>query len=517
MSEDDLNQIRPKSVPLSHIQEDTAASGRRRSFTGLVPMLAGVTVLALLLAVFLVLPDLVRNDRSVDNADVVAVAAGNADTASPPTGDLPQANRSGSPATPETAPFAALQREQARAKAQEKLAEFVELQLLLEESMQVGSWGDAQLEEAKNLATEGDELFLREDFAAALTAYDNAAVALSALIDTGRSLLDTALAEGLAALDVADQTEAEAQFTLALTIDPDNAAAKDGMQRAALLPEIIVLMRQGKNHELAGAWDEALAVYRQVQQLDPETHGLSEALAEAELGVTENRIRSYLSEGFAAMEQKRFQRAKQSFLAALKLDPDNTVARGGLEQVSRRTDLTEIEQLRESATTAEAAENWQQAIADYDRVLKLDPNIQFAKDGRERAGVQYRTQVALAKIIANPDKLSSPQLFDQAKEILARAERLTPRGATLTAQTTEVAELIRVYSTPVAVTIQSDNATQVTLSTVGVLGTFAEKQLSLRPGAYTLIGSRNGFRDVREQMLVRPDMAPFDIRCTETF
>jgi tetratricopeptide (TPR) repeat protein len=201
----------------------------------------------------------------------------------------------------------------------------------------------------------------------------------------------------------------------------------------------------------------------------------------------------------------------------LQLDPGNSVASGGLEQVAQRTDLTEIEQLRESATAAEAAERWQQAIADYDRVLKLDPNIQFAKDGRARAGDQYRAQVALANIIANPDKLSSPQLFDQAKEILARAQRLSPQGAALQAQTDQVAELIRVYSTQVPVTLESDEVTVVTLSTVGVLGSFEQKQLSLRPGAYTLIGSRNGYRDVRETMLVRPGMAPFVIRCTEKF
>jgi hypothetical protein len=50
-----------------------------------------------------------------------------------------------------------------------------------------------------------------------------------------------------------------------------------------------------------------------------------------------------------------------------------------------------------------------------------------------------------------------------------------------------------------------------------MLGTFDEKQLTLRPGAYTVIGSRDGCRDVRTSILVRPDMQPVDIRCTETF
>jgi len=66
------------------------------------------------------------------------------------------------------------------------------------------------------------------------------------------------------------------------------------------------------------------------------------------------------------------------------------------------------------------------------------------------------------------------------------------------------------------VLLRSDNRTEVTLSTVGTLGAFEEKRLELRPGSYTLIGSRDGCRDIREQIVVRPNMNPVDIRCAET-
>jgi tetratricopeptide (TPR) repeat protein len=506
---DDLDQIRPKSVPLSHTQTNSARPGQRPSLSNLVWILAAGVGIMLLLAVFLVVPELVKPDP---DAPVTVVApAGNPTDPQPSTpAQVPLNDDS-------PAPFAAVQREQARAQAQEKLAEFVELQMQLEETMQVGAWGQAQLDEAKSLATQGDEQFLDERYPEALQAYDAAAVELAALIDTGAGLLADSLANGQTALDQADQQLAEEQFNLALTIDPENAPALAGLKRAQLLPEVVILMRQAKNHELAGAWQPAVDVYLQVEALDPATQGLQPALSAARAGKKAEQIRGHLSDGFAAMDAKRFTEARQAFQAALRLDPGNGVARGGLEQVSRGTDVARIAQLRESATAAEATENWQQAITDYEQVLSLDANIQFAKDGRQRANEQYRTQAALANIIANPDKLSSPQLFDQAKDILARAQRLAPRGTQLGEQISQVSELIRVYATPVLVTLSSDSATKVTLSTVGVLGKFDSKQLTLRPGAYTLIGSRNGYRDVRTSMLVRPDMQPLDIRCTETF
>jgi tetratricopeptide (TPR) repeat protein len=505
---DELDQIRPKSVPLSHTQPTTARPGQRRSFGNLIWLMAAGVGVLLLLAVFLVVPGLVKPDP--DAPITVAVPAKNPTDGTPLP--APSQIKDDGPA-----PFAVVQRQQARAKAQAKLAEFVELQMQLEETMQVGAWGQAQLDEAKSLATEGDEQFLDEHYPEALDAYDAAAGNLSALIATGSGLLADSLTKGHTALDQADQRRAQEQFNLALTIDPENSEALAGLQRTALLPEVVILMRQAKNHELSGAWQAAVDVYQQVEALDPATEGLQPALASANAGRKSEQIREQLSAGFAAMDANRFGEARRAFQAALRLDPDNGVARGGLEQVSRGTDVARIAQLRESATSATATENWQQAIADYEQVLSLDANIQFAKDGRLRANEQYRTKAALANIITNPDKLSSPQLFDQAKDILARSERLAPRGDLLADQINQVTELIRVYATPVLVTLSSDSATRVTLSTVGVLGTFESRELTLRPGAYTLIGSRNGYRDVRTSMLVRPDMQPLDIRCTETF
>jgi tetratricopeptide (TPR) repeat protein len=501
---EDHDQIQPKAVPLTSVQSSSPQARERRGFGWLAWIVGGGSLLALLFAVFLVLPGLVTPPV----VEPVVHTAVNPD-ATPQSASAPQ--------DPGLAPFAALQREQAREKAQKKLSEFVELQLQLEEKMQVGAWGQERYDAAKALATRGDEEFLDEKFDAALSSYGAAAEALAALIDEGEGLLADALEKGARAVDARDQAEAERQYQIALTIDPDNETATAGLKRAALLPQITVLLRRGKNQELAGEWEAALATYEEVRALDPATSGLEDAIASVRAGVRDDELRGHLSKAFAALEAGRYEAARQSFRAALAIDPGNSTALGGMEQVARRTDVSRIERLQQQARDAAAEERWADAIAAYDEVLSLDANIQFAKDGRARAVAQQRTAVTLANIIAAPDKLSSPKLFDQAKDILVRAERLEPRGPALAQQIDEVSNLIRVYSTPVQVTFRSDNVTNVTVSTIGMLGTFDEKQLTLRPGAYTVIGSRDGCRDVRTSILVRPDMQPVDIRCTETF
>jgi hypothetical protein len=68
----------------------------------------------------------------------------------------------------------------------------------------------------------------------------------------------------------------------------------------------------------------------------------------------------------------------------------------------------------------------------------------------------------------------------------------------------------------VPVTLTSDAATEVTISQLGALGKFARKEVQLRPGRYVLIGSRDGRRDVRRELMVVPQMPPVEIVCQES-
>lgn len=507
MSEEEFSPIRPRSVPLSHVQQAAATTGPTGRPLPWQRILISTGVIALLLLVFFVIPDLVSPPVITRHTAVEPAAPGE----SP---DRTRADEAGQEAPP---PFEALLRQQAREKAQAELSRFVELQMQLENSMQVGTWGQADLDAAKGLATRGDEQFLAEAFEDSLASYRAAADALAGLITTGEQMLTDALATGNKALDEREQRTALANFQQALTIDPDNEAAQAGLNRANLLPEIVDLMREAKNHELAGDYRAALETYQRVEVLDPQTHGLAEAMAAARSGVGDVRFRELLSDGFKAMDAEQFESARAAFNQALAMNPGDPVALGGLEQVAERKDLATIRRLRASAEALEAAEDWRGAIEDYDQVLALDGNIQFAKAGRARAVEQERTSVTLGNIIASPDKLSSTSLYGQAQDILKTASTLEPRGPKLAEQIARVENLLATYGTPVPVLLRSDNRTEVTLSTVGRLGTFSEKQLSLRPGAYTIIGSRDGCRDVRESILVRPDMAPVEIRCEETF
>lgn len=517
---DQFSPIRPKPVPLSHEpprNEETAGRGASSITWGLGIALA----LGLLVLVFFVVPAWLETaarpvPSSADGpgsaqANEVASADGSATTAIGASAQGEEAT-GGDQALP---PYQQLQRQQAREKAQKELGRFVKLQIQLEDAMKVGAWGQDEYDAAKRLAAAGDEQFVKEQFQQSMTSYQSATRKLADLIEHGKTLLEESLKKGSAALIARDQARADKAFAMAGTIAPDDPRVAAGKARAALLPRVGALMRQGRNQELAEDWSGAATTYDQVKSLDPATSGLDAATRRVAEGRRQDRIQTLLSQGFDHLDAQRFDDARAAFQSVLKLDADNGVAKGGIEQVTRRSDVARIRALKVQADQAVTDERWGDAMTLYARVLEIDSTIQFAKSGQERARNQQRIRAALARILENPERLSSDKLYREAGDILSRAETLEPRGPKLASQIDDVRTTLDTYGSPVAVVLRSDNRTEVTLSTIGSLGSFEEKRLELRPGAYTVIGSRDGCRDVREQIVVRPNMSPVDIRCVE--
>ncbi|HEX9208657.1 MAG TPA: hypothetical protein VF851_10490, partial [Steroidobacteraceae bacterium] len=90
-------------------------------------------------------------------------------------------------------------------------------------------------------------------------------------------------------------------------------------------------------------------------------------------------------------------------------------------------------------------------------------------------------------------------------------------GPRLQAQVARMRDLLRQAETPIRVTLASDNATDVQIYRVGKLGLFEHRDLELMPGRYTVVGTRQGYRDVRKELAVLPGAPPPElvVRCEE--
>jgi hypothetical protein len=78
----------------------------------------------------------------------------------------------------------------------------------------------------------------------------------------------------------------------------------------------------------------------------------------------------------------------------------------------------------------------------------------------------------------------------------------------LRGQLARLGALLPQFDKPVRLSLLSDNLTQVAIPSVGNFGAFARRDIELKPGHYTVIGTRIGYRDVRRDVTVSPGQPP---------
>ena len=210
-----------------------------------------------------------------------------------------------------------------------------------------------------------------------------------------------------------------------------------------------------------------------------------------------------MSAGLAAFHNNDYALARTRLLEAKSLKPGSRDVSEALLQVDQALRLARIDRLRDAAQKAEQSEDWQTALKSYLAVLEIDQNIQFAARGKKRAAEQIRLTKRLDFFLSDPRVLESNQQLKNAVLLLNEAKETSPRGQKLTGRIKKLEELVATAQTPVIITIESDNLTEIAVYKVGKLGRFSQRELTLRPGTYTVVGARDGYQDVRQKITVK--------------
>lgn len=103
---------------------------------------------------------------------------------------------------------------------------------------------------------------------------------------------------------------------------------------------------------------------------------------------------------------------------------------------------------------------------------------------------------------------------EDARSLLETARAQAPQGPIIRSQIARLEGLLPGLDKPVRLSLVSDNSTRVAIPSIGTFGAFARRDIQLRPGKYTVIGTRDGFRDVRREITVSPGQEAQTIRVT---
>ena len=124
-------------------------------------------------------------------------------------------------------------------------------------------------------------------------------------------------------------------------------------------------------------------------------------------------------------------------------------------------------------------------------------------------------------VLASPLALANKKTYIEAKVLLDNLLGIADNGVNtqkLSGQIRDLEKLLERSQTATEVILQSDGQTDVTLLRVSKLGVFARKTVFLRPGKYSILGARTGFRDILIEFTVDvgSNNVPIDVRCSET-
>ena len=409
-----------------------------------------------------------------------------------------------------------MQKAEEKKDAEEKLSDCLQIKKVLD-AKGVAEWGGDLYDRMIQLSQAADAFFIQEKFVSATETYAEAIALLNNLRDGMDDALQRMLNEGQIALNQGEGDRAQQLFEVALMIDPENTFARDGLARAENIERVMGLIASGERHEEENNLSFAYADYQEAVRLDPQSEKAQSALIRVQMIIAEEEFQQLMSSGFTALHDSNYHRARSLFRNAQSMKPDSHEVKDALAQVDQAIRLSHIGDLRKKALAAEDAEDWEKSLALYQAVLNMDNSIQFAIQGKERSERRRQLEKRMNNYLEKPALLESDDHLSQAIGLINQAEKVEPKGPLLKEQLKRLDELVQLSQTTVPITLESDGMTDVLIYKVGKFGRFYVRELDLRPGTYTIVGIRDGFKDVRQTVSVKTGQSPIRVvvKCGE--
>ena len=472
----------------------------------------GALVLAALFVVF-VLPGIVEDYELPLERRVDTLSASTPETSRAATTDTG------------VSPFLEAQRSRDRKAAQDVLAELLEKQSALD-TLGAADWAETDYSAAVDAATRGDEFYRTQEFALAQESYQQGLAALSAIESSLPAVLEQRLIAGEQALTARDRASALAAFELAAEIEvalideeamvpvPSPSRAEIGLGRAEVLAELNELIEQAERSREAG---EQVELLERAVALDPYSDEADSLLTQARARLLEQRFAAAMSQGYERLQAGAPDAAIERFEAAAALGIKTDEALAAIDQTATELINAEINALLTAAQAAERNEQWDSAVAEYEAIVALDPNLPAVNAALDYAGKRAQLDALLIAALDAPERFAEPAVFEETRDVYFTGRAIEEPAPRLVSQLDTLQGLLESSQIPVSIRFISDGLTDVSLLRIGELGTFEATRVDLKPGRYAAVGRREGFREVREEFTVGFGLTPavVIVRCDE--
>ena len=109
-----------------------------------------------------------------------------------------------------------------------------------------------------------------------------------------------------------------------------------------------------------------------------------------------------MSEGYAALDEGRFDGARTAFRQAATLQSGSTEAASALQEVEAADTARKLGSLDSRGKRYEQSEQWQKAVEAYEQAQKTDSSVLFAREGLQRSRGRAQLNRDLQTVLDEP-------------------------------------------------------------------------------------------------------------------
>ena len=292
---------------------------------------------------------------------------------------------------------------------------------------------DARLSRARAFFDEGDLEQAEENYNSALLIAPDNSTALAGLAAITQRYQDSAahhLALAQQALDTDNLLSAEDHYRSARELQPDNKAARDGLESTLSRIDTTVdrTIKQAENAVHSGDFRNARVSLEKAFKLR-QTDDIRERITALEQQ-QETHIQNLLNQAARAIRNQEFKAAEATYTTLKAFAPAHAGLRLGLVQLDVERQRAIEHHLTEARHALEAKDS-STALVAYRTVLDLSPSNQAALDGL-KAGKQL-AEKRLSGLMAKANSAIAAELFSDAENTLKKILKLDPYHTEATA------------------------------------------------------------------------------------
>lgn len=395
------------------------------------------------------------------------------------------------------------------------------------EKNNTSQWASQEFNEAVQMSKQAEQFKQQDNYQQAENYYQQATQIISKTVAEKEQRRDELLQQAEHFLQNDDLIQAKQLFESALLIEPENDRTKKGLSRLKTRIEVNQLYQLALEQKDDKRMNKAISYLEQALLLERENKKTKEKLHELKEIQVQSTFNEIISFVLSAIDNNDLNKARNELAQAKKLKKNDPAIKELENIINEKNRKLAISQLKKQADNQEANEQWQKALNSYKKIIDYDPDTTGAKTNLQRVKNYINLNQLLDNIVLKPQRLQNEKVLEKSKnnliiikvELEQKRKLMHPIEQTpkLLKKIALAEKIVNQASEKIILIIKSDNETDIVIYKVGKFGKLKEKKVILRPGQYTIVGSRPGYRDFRKKINISASDTShtIDVQCQE--